>query len=140
MAAMSTTAKTFTPAVFSNTTKPPTIRFLPSGAITCRKAKRKTSPGGSGGACRPQISRDGKWLAFVRRIRVKTVLFVQNLETGEEFSLYDGLDKDQQEAWTIFGCYPGFAWMPGDKQIVLWAGRKSICSTCGCRPTRKTRV
>lgn len=83
--------------------------------------KIETVTGGSGGACRPQISRDGKWLAFVRRVETKTVLMVENLETGEEFPVYDGLDKDQQEAWTIFGCYPGFAWMPEGYEIVIWA-------------------
>ncbi|MFN4257499.1 MAG: TolB family protein, partial [Saprospiraceae bacterium] len=80
--------------------------------------------GGSGGACRPQISRNGQWLAFVRRIGIQSVLMVQNTATGEEFPLYDQLDKDQQEAWTIFGCYPGFAWLPADKGIVIWAGGK----------------
>jgi imidazolonepropionase-like amidohydrolase/Tol biopolymer transport system component len=80
--------------------------------------------GGSGGACRPQISRDGKWLAFVRRVDTKSVLFLQELATGLEYPLYDGLDKDQQEAWTIFGCYPGYSWMPGDKSIVIWTGGK----------------
>ena len=84
--------------------------------------------GGSGGACRPQISPDGAWLAFVRRDYTKSVLCVRNLETGEEFPIYDGLDKDQQEAWTIFGCYPGFSWVPGGvsprESIVVWAGGK----------------
>jgi Periplasmic component of the Tol biopolymer transport system len=80
--------------------------------------------GGSGGACRPQISRNGNWLAFVRRIGIQSVLMVQNMTTGEEFPLYDQLDKDQQEAWTIFGCYPGFSWLPADKGIAIWAGGK----------------
>jgi Tol biopolymer transport system component/imidazolonepropionase-like amidohydrolase len=80
--------------------------------------------GGSGGACRPQISRDGKWLAFVRRDYTKTVLCVRNLSTGQEYPIYDGLDKDQQEAWTVFGCYPGFAWMPDRRAIAIWAGGK----------------
>ncbi|GAB4489167.1 MAG: amidohydrolase family protein [Saprospiraceae bacterium] len=78
--------------------------------------------GGSGGACRPQVSRDGQWLAFVRRDYTKTVLCVRHLGSGEEYPIYDGLDKDQQEAWTTFGCYPGFAWLPGDKGLVIWAG------------------
>jgi len=78
--------------------------------------------GGSGGACRPQISPDGKWLAFVRRDYTKTVLCVRNLATGAEYPIYDGLDKDQQEAWTVFGCYPGFSWMPDGKAMVIWAG------------------
>jgi len=80
--------------------------------------------GGAGGACRPQISPDGKWLAFVRRDDTKTVLCVRHLESGLEYPIYDGLDKDQQEAWTVFGCYPGFSWRPGNEAIVIWAGGK----------------
>lgn len=75
---------------------------------------------GPGGAVRPQISNDGKKLAFIRRIRTKTVLYVFNLETGEEYPLFDNLSKDQQEAWTTFGSYPGFDWMPTDNEIVIY--------------------
>ncbi|MCB0532226.1 MAG: PD40 domain-containing protein [Saprospiraceae bacterium] len=84
--------------------------------------------GGSGGACRPQISPDGRWLAYVRRVDTKTVLFLRNLHYGWEYPIYENLDKDQQEAWTIFGCYPGFSWRTvknGDAmeyEIVIWAG------------------
>jgi len=80
----------------------------------------------AGGAFRPQISRDGKTLAFVRRVREKTVLYLHNLETGEEFPIYDKLTKDQQEAWCIFGVYTNFNWMPDNKSIVIWAGGKII--------------
>ena len=52
--------------------------------------------GGPGGAARPQISRDGKKLAFVRRVRTKSVLYIHDLETGEEWPVYDNLNKDQQ--------------------------------------------
>ncbi len=88
------------------------------------KGESETIIRGPGGAVRPQLSHDGKHLAFVRRVRTKTVLFVHNLETGEEYPLYDGLSKDQQEAWAIFGCYTGFAWTPDDKQIIIWAKGK----------------
>ncbi len=80
--------------------------------------------GGPGGAARPQVSHDGKMLAFVKRIRTRTVLYLRNLETGEEWPVYDKLSKDQQEAWSIFGIYTGFAWMPGDKEIIIWSGGK----------------
>ncbi|MEP6675252.1 MAG: amidohydrolase family protein [Ferruginibacter sp.] len=82
--------------------------------------------GGPGGAVRPQISHDGKILAFVKRVRTKSVLYLRNLETGEEWPIYDKLSKDQQEAWTIFGIYTGFSWMPNDKNIVIWSGGKIL--------------
>jgi Tol biopolymer transport system component len=84
----------------------------------------ETVTGGSGGAIRPQVSRDGKTLAFVRRIREQSVLFLRNLQTGEEWPVYDALSKDQQEAWAIFGVYTNFNWLPGDQEIIIWAGGK----------------
>lgn len=86
------------------------------------KGTNETITGGGGGACRPQISHDGKTLAFVRRVETKSVLYLRNIESGEEWPVYDKLTKDQQEAWTTFGVYTGFSWMPGDKNIVIWSG------------------
>lgn len=74
---------------------------------------------GPGGATRPQVSNDGNLLAYIKRVRTKTVLYVHDLRTGEEWPLFDQLSKDQQEAWTIFGTYPGFDWMPADNEIVI---------------------
>ncbi|WP_300601709.1 amidohydrolase family protein [Niabella sp.] len=88
------------------------------------KGKTETVTGGGGSAFRPQVSPDGKTLAFVRRVRTKTVLYLRNIETGEEWPVYDKLSKDQQEAWAIFGVYTGFAWMPDGKDMVIWAGGK----------------
>jgi len=82
--------------------------------------KTITVTGGPGGAARPQISHDGKTLAFIKRVRTKTVLYLHDLETGEEWPIFDDLNKDQQEAWAIFGVYPNFSWMPDDKEIVFW--------------------
>jgi len=76
---------------------------------------------GAGGAFRPQISHDGKQLAYVKRIREKTCLFIRNLATNEEWMVYDQLSKDQQEAWAIFGVYCNYNWSPDDKSIVIYA-------------------
>ncbi|MDZ7359422.1 MAG: amidohydrolase family protein [candidate division KSB1 bacterium] len=79
---------------------------------------------GAGGAVRPQPSPDGKYIAFVRRVRLKSVLYLYDLQTGEELPIYDGLSKDQQETWAIFGVYPNYAWTPDSKNIVIWAKGK----------------
>ena len=86
--------------------------------------KTKTITGGPGGAARPIISRDGKNLAFVKRIREQTVLYIHDLATGEEKPIYFDLDKDQQEAWAVFGVYPYFSWMPNNKDLVFWSAGK----------------
>lgn len=77
--------------------------------------------GGPGGACRPVPSPDGKRLAFVKRVRGKTVLMVKELESGQEVPIFDGLDRDMQETWAIHGVYPRFDWMPNSSDVVFWA-------------------
>lgn len=79
---------------------------------------------GIGGAMRPQVSPDGRHLAFVRRVREKTVLFVHKFSTGEQYAVYDQLSPDQQETWAIFGVYPNYSWMPDGKEIIIWANGK----------------
>lgn len=86
--------------------------------------KTKTITGGPGGACRPQISHDGKKLAYVRRVREKSVLFVHDIASGRDYPLFDGLSKDQQEAWTVFGVYTGFDWTADDESIIIWGKGK----------------
>ena len=78
----------------------------------------------AGGAVRPQPSPDGRQLAFVRRIREKSVLSLFDLKSGETRTLWDGLSHDQQEAWAIFGSYPNFDWTPDSASIVIWAQGK----------------
>ena len=89
-----------------------------------QKGETETVVGGPGGAVRPQLSRDGKKLSFVRRVRTKSVLYVRDLATGIQKPVYDDLSKDQQEAWAIFGVYPNYNWLPDNKTVVLWAKGK----------------
>ncbi len=86
--------------------------------------QRTTWLGGTGSALRAQISPDGKTMAFVRRVDTTSVLFLHDMESGENRALWNGLDLDQQEAWAIFGTYPGYAWTPDGKSIVISAKGK----------------
>ncbi len=79
---------------------------------------------GPGGSIRPTPSPDGKSLAFIRRVRYKSTLFVMDLASGRETAIYDGLDRDMQETWAVHGVYPSMAWTPDNKTLVVWAGGK----------------
>ncbi len=78
----------------------------------------------NGGACRPQVSPDGKTISFVRRVRGASVLSLFNLDNAGIREVWNGLDEDQQETWSLFGVYPGYCWTPDGKQIVIWAKGK----------------
>ncbi len=86
--------------------------------------RERTIVGGAGGAITPRVSPDGQWLAFIRRIETGSQLFVRSLATGAERPIFARLDKDQQEAWTIFGPYAQYAWMPDGKGLVVWGEGK----------------
>ncbi len=79
-----------------------------------------------GGAARPTPSPDGRWLAYVHRVRTpqafETALFVKDLVSGQERQLYADLDRDMQETWAVHGVYPNMDWLPDSKSIVFWAG------------------
>ena len=100
-----------------------------SGIYDIRRLDRESGKideliSGPGGAVRPQPSHDGKLLAFVRRVRTKSVLFLHDLHTGEEWPIFDKLDRDQQETWATFGVYANYNFTPDDKNIIIWAKGK----------------
>jgi imidazolonepropionase-like amidohydrolase/Tol biopolymer transport system component len=79
---------------------------------------------GLGGSVRPTPSPDGKKIAFVRRERARSKLYVKDLVSGEERKIYDALDQDVQETWAVTGVYPNMAWTPDSQSVVFWAGGK----------------
>jgi imidazolonepropionase-like amidohydrolase/Tol biopolymer transport system component len=86
--------------------------------------ERSTAASGPGGSVRPAPSPDGRYLAFVRRERAKSKLYLKDLRSGEERKIYDDLDQDLQETWAITGVYPNMDWTPDSRSIVFWAGGK----------------
>lgn len=79
---------------------------------------------GPGGSIRPTPSPDGKSLAFIRRVRYQSTLYVMDIESGRETPIFSGLDRDLQETWAIHGVYPAISWTPDNRSIVFWAGGK----------------
>ncbi len=76
-----------------------------------------------GGSARPQISPDGKMMAYVKRIRLKSVLvIIEHRIPAREWTLTEDLTHDQQETWAIFEYFtPIFAWTPDSKNIIFYA-------------------
>ena len=98
-------SKDVTPGQTSSTTRIRTGRSTRSSAAISRPAASARVPV-PGGSVTPAPSPDGKSLAFVRRVRCKTVLFVRDLDDGRERPVWDGLERDMQEAWAVHGVYP----------------------------------
>ncbi|MCB9679256.1 MAG: PD40 domain-containing protein [Alphaproteobacteria bacterium] len=99
--------------------------------------------GGAGGAVRPTPHPDGRHLAYVRRIRNKTVLMVKDLETDREIFVWDGLDRDMQETWAIHGVFPRFDWTPDGRSVVIWAQGglwRVEVDLVGGQPGKATRI
>ncbi|MBL8265290.1 amidohydrolase family protein, partial [Steroidobacter sp.] len=80
---------------------------------------------GFGGAVAPQVSRDGKRLAFVRRVQDKTVLFSYDLASGAQQPVYDQLDRDADASYGAQGAYyPRFDWFPDNRHVAIWGKGK----------------
>ena len=90
--------------------------------LTTGRERRAVSV--QGGSVTPQVSPDGKSLAYVRRVRLQSFLYVRDLESGRDRQVFANIDKDLQEAWAIHGLYPQYAWTPDGRSIVIWGEGK----------------
>src|SRR3984893_4476173 len=69
-------------------------------------------------AFRPTLSPDGKQLAYVTRYETESGLRLRNLETGEDHWVKYPVTRDDQESRFTRDVFPGFAFLPGGKEIV----------------------
>jgi len=81
-----------------------------------------TAVSGYGGSVRPTPSPDGKTMAFVRRERANSKLYLKDMASGKERKIFDDLDQDMQETWAVHGAYPNMDWTPDGSALVFWAG------------------
>lgn len=91
---------------------------------TLEDGKEERFISGTGGSIVPTPSPDGKYVAFIRRIRNKTALFLKDLETGLERPIFTEMERDMQEGFGSEGYYAYFDWTPDSQNIVFWTGGK----------------
>ncbi len=87
----------------------------------------------SGGGYVPEVSPDGRWLAYARRIPdgtvnfrghsfgPRTALIVRDLESGAERVVMDPIEMDHEEGGGG-GILPGYAWTPDSRAVLLTQG------------------
>lgn len=82
--------------------------------------------GETGGAVRPCLSPDGKWLVYATRYDAKTGLKLRNLKTGFEQWLAYPVTRDDQESRFTRDLMPGYAFTADSKAIIASAGGKIL--------------
>ena len=80
----------------------------------------------NGSSASPVLSPDGSTIAFVRRVDTKSTLWLHDLSSGAERQIWDGLDRDQIEAFGTHHIYPNYDWTPDGESLVVWAGGKFV--------------
>ena len=90
----------------------------------------------SGGAFAPEVSPDGRWLAFGRQIPdgtvsfrghrfgPRTALWLRDLETGAERVLMDPISVAIESGSKSLGILPGYGWSRDGRSIVISQGGK----------------
>ena len=75
-----------------------------------------------GGAFRPTLSPDGRWLVYASRHIADTGLRIRDLATGEERWLAWPVQRDDQESSSGRDVYPGMAFTPDSREVVAFYG------------------
>ena len=92
------------------------------GVYDRETGKRYTRSSRYGSAFRPTISRDGKWMVYGTRYEDQTGLVLRDLATGDEKWLAYPVQHDDQESVASRDVYPGFAFTPDARAVVVSYG------------------
>ncbi len=75
-----------------------------------------------GGAFRPTLSPDGRWLVYGSRHVAETGLRIRDLESGDERWLAFPVQRDDQESRATRDAYPGMSFTPDSREVVAYWG------------------
>lgn len=104
--------------------------------VTSGKIGYRWGSASGGDAYAPEVSPDGRWLAFARRMpfgRIsfkgheygpRTALWLRDLRTGEERPLMDPIEQDMSEDFGTAKILPAYHWTRDARWIVLSQGGK----------------
>ena len=74
-----------------------------------------------GGANMPRMSHDGQTLAFVRRVKDKSVLVLKHLQSGTIHYAWSELTYDLSMIPAFMGAYPNYGFSANDDSIIIWS-------------------
>ncbi|MGH7718692.1 MAG: TolB family protein, partial [Gemmatimonadaceae bacterium] len=109
------------------------IRTGEISAVTAGEQSQQVQSS-SGGAAAPQVSPDGRWLAFARRVPdgtisykghrfgPRTALWLRDLESGSERLLMDPIEMDVVEGIKVARVLPGYVWARDGRSILISQG------------------
>ncbi|TVP75466.1 MAG: amidohydrolase [Gemmatimonadales bacterium] len=92
--------------------------------LDLRTGETRTESNRYGGAFRPTVSPDGRWLVYGTRHVAHTGLRIRDLDTGDERWLAYPVQRDDQESRASRDAYPSMAFTPDSRSLVAtWDGR-----------------
>jgi Tol biopolymer transport system component len=92
--------------------------------IDRQTGRRETRANLLGGAFRPALSPDGKYLVFGSRHEAQTGLRIRDLESGQERWIAFPVQRDEQESVASLDALPGYSFTPDSRAIVISYGGK----------------
>jgi dipeptidyl aminopeptidase/acylaminoacyl peptidase len=86
--------------------------------------RRDTRAAVLGGAIRPALSPDGRYLAYGSRYEAQTGIRLRDFESGDERWLAYPVQRDEQESVASLDALPGYSFTPDSRAIIISFGGK----------------
>ena len=89
------------------------------GVLDRETGKTFTKTNAVGSGMRPEISPDGRWLAYATRNNAETSLMLRDLTNGDDRLLLPKIQRDDQESRANRDLVPTYAFTPDSRSIVI---------------------